>query len=75
MAKANKPVNNSKPGARVSFPGVLMILLGADLILLLAPDVGILNSGFYIPDIYTWPALIAGIVLLVFGFRSFYRKP
>ncbi|MBM3162856.1 MAG: hypothetical protein FJZ79_05990 [Chlorobi bacterium] len=75
MAKANKPVNNSKPAVKVSFAGVLMILLGADLILLLAPDVGILNSGFYIPDFYTWPALFAGIALLVLGFRKLYRKP
>ena len=52
-----------------------MILVGADLILLLAPEFGILNSGFYIPDIYTWPSLIAGIALLVLGFRRLYRKP
>ncbi len=75
MAKANKPVNNSKPRLKVSFLGVLMILIGADLVLLLAPEVGILNSGFYIPDIYTWPALIAGVALLVFGFRHLYKKP
>ncbi|MBN1278350.1 MAG: hypothetical protein K9I59_03815 [Chlorobium sp.] len=75
MAKANKPVNNSKPRAKVSFIGVLMILVGADLILLMAPEVGILNSGFYIPDIYTWPALVAGVALLVFGFRRLYKKP
>ncbi|MBM3422010.1 hypothetical protein [Chlorobium sp.] len=75
MAKANKPANNSKPRVKVSFTGVLMILVGADLILLLAPEFGILNSGFYIPDIYTWPSLIAGIALLVLGFRRLYRKP
>lgn len=59
----------------MSFIGVLMILVGADLILLMAPEVGILNSGFYIPDIYTWPALVAGVALLVFGFRRLYKKP
>jgi hypothetical protein len=75
MAKANKPENNSKPRVKVSFFSVLMILVGADLILLMAPDVGILNSGFYIPDIYTWPSLVAGIALLVAGFRNLYRKP
>lgn len=75
MAKSNKPANNSKPRVRVSFFGMLMILLGADLILLMAPDVGILNSGFYIPNIYSWSALAAGIALLVVGFRKLYREP
>jgi hypothetical protein len=74
MGKANKPENNSKPPVKVSILHVLMILLGADLILLLAPEVGILNSMSYISDLYTWSALVAGFALLVFGFKGFMKK-
>ncbi|MBV5319528.1 MAG: hypothetical protein JZU72_01010 [Chlorobium phaeobacteroides] len=74
MAKANKPGNNSKPKVKIGFFNLLLILAGADLILLLAPNVGILNSLFYIGDLISWPALIAGSALLVFGFRDLYRK-
>ncbi len=74
MGKANKPVNNSKPSVKVSVFHVLVILVGADLILLLAPDFGILNSILYIPSLYSWPALIAGLILLVYGFSGLYKK-
>ncbi len=74
MGKANKPENNSKPPLKVSILHLLLILGGADLILLLAPEVGILNSIMYIPDLYTWPALIGGVALLVFGFQRLYQK-
>ena len=53
---------------------MLVILVGADLILLLAPDFGILNSILYIPSLYSWPALIAGLILLVYGFSGLYKK-
>ncbi|MCG8343479.1 MAG: hypothetical protein MI684_11675 [Chlorobiales bacterium] len=70
MAKAN----NNKPRVKIKFLNVLLVLLGADLILLFAPNVGILNSVFYIGDVISWSALIAGAVLLVFGFKGLYRK-
>jgi hypothetical protein len=75
MGKANKPENNSKPRVKVSFLHVLMILAGADLILLLAPEVGILNSVMYISDLYSWPALVVGFALIVFGLKGFIKKP
>ena len=74
MGKANKPGNNSKPGVKVSVFHVLVILVGADLILLFAPDFGILNSIHFIPDLYAWSALIGGLLLLVFGFNGLYKK-
>ncbi|KZK73730.1 MAG: hypothetical protein A3K90_00985 [Pelodictyon luteolum] len=75
MRKANKQAGNSngKPRVKIGLLNVLLILAGADLILLLAPEVGFLNGLFYIPDIYTWPALLSGIALLLFGFRHLYR--
>ncbi|NTV99115.1 MAG: hypothetical protein HGA70_08125 [Chlorobiaceae bacterium] len=73
MAKTNNQGNNTKPRPRISMFHVLLVLIGADLILLLAPEFGILNSILYIPDIYTWPALAGGIALLVLGFRKLYK--
>lgn len=75
MGKTNNQGNNTKPRPRISMFHVLLVLVGADLILLFAPEVGILNSILYIPDIYTWPALACGIALLVLGFRKFYKNP
>ena len=46
---------------------MLLILIGANLMLLFAPDLGLLNSILYIPDLYTWPATIGGFVLLIVG--------
>ncbi len=74
MGKANKPGNNSEPNVKVSVFHVLVILVGADLILLLAPDFGILNSILFIPDIYSWSALIGGLIMLVYGFNGLYKK-
>jgi membrane protein YdbS with pleckstrin-like domain len=74
MAKTTKQEPNSKPGKRIRFFSVLLVLLGADLILLFAPGVGILNSIFYIGEAITWSAVAAGLVLLVFGFRNLYTK-
>jgi|GEM_PF-157251 len=75
MGKANKPENNSKPGGKVSAFHVLLILMGANLILLFAPEFGLLNIILYIPDIYSWPATAGGLALLVVGFRGFLKKP
>lgn len=74
MAKANNPVNNSKPREKVSALHVIMILIGANLMLLLAPEFGLLNSLFYIPDLYVWSATVGGFAMVVFGFRGFFRK-
>lgn len=69
-----KEANNNKPRVKVKFLNVLLVLLGADLILLFAPGYGILNFGFDIGEGLAWTALIAGIVLLVLGFRGLYQK-
>jgi len=74
MAKAKKEENNSKPRVKISFAKALLILLGADMILLLAPGVGFLNSAFYIGDMISWPSLVVGLVLLVLGFKGVFGK-
>ena len=74
MAKANNPGNNSKPQQKVSFFHVLLILIGANLMLIFAPDFGLINSMFYIPDFYTWPATVGGFAMVVLGFRGFFKK-
>jgi uncharacterized membrane protein len=74
MAKAKKQETNSKPRVRISFAKALLILVGADLVLLLAPGVGLLNSMFYIGDLISWSALVIGIALLVLGFRGVFGK-
>ncbi|NMW17869.1 MAG: hypothetical protein HKK66_02355 [Chlorobiaceae bacterium] len=74
MGKANKPGNNSKPNVKVSVFHVLVILLGADLILLFAPDYGILNSILVLPDIYAWSTMIGGLIILIYGFNGLYKK-
>lgn len=73
MPKANKQQAN-KPAVKVRFLNVLLILLGADLIVLFTPGVGILNSVFFIGQGLGWSAFIAGLGLLVYGFRGLYRK-
>ncbi len=73
MAKANKEDVN-KPRIKVRFFNVLMVLIGADLILLLAPGIGILNSVFYIGEVVGWSSLVTGIGFLVFGFKDLYQK-
>jgi len=74
MAKAKKEEKNSKPRVKISFMKALLILLGADLILLLAPGIGLLNSAFYIGDMISWPAVIIGLILLALGFNGLFRK-
>jgi hypothetical protein len=74
MAKAKKEQQNSKPRRRFSLLKAFFILAGADLILLLAPEYGLLNSLFYLGDMITWASLFAGIGLLVTGFRGLYGQ-
>jgi len=74
MAKAKKEGKNSKPRVKVSFLKALLILIGADLVLLFAPKYGMLNGAFIIGDAIGWSALVIGLVLLVLGFKGVYRK-
>ncbi len=74
MAQAKKQGDKKGPGLKVKFLNLLLVLLGADLILLFAPGIGILNSVFYIGDLIAWLSLVLGIVLLVFGFKGLYQK-
>uniref|UniRef100_Q3AUD7 DUF5668 domain-containing protein n=1 Tax=Chlorobium chlorochromatii (strain CaD3) TaxID=340177 RepID=Q3AUD7_CHLCH len=75
MGKANNQPNKSKPKVSVSIGRLLMVLIGANFIMLLAPNFGMLNSFLYIPDLYTWPAFVLGFVLIFFGFKGLYKKP
>ena len=74
MGKTNNPGNKSKSQVKVSILHLLLILAGANCIMLFAPNVGMLNSFLYIPDLYTWPASIVGIALLIFGFNGLYKS-
>ncbi len=74
MGKANNPVNNSKPREKVSALHVIMILLGSNLMLIMAPEFGLLNSFIYIPDLYVWPATVGGLAMVFFGFKGFFKK-
>jgi Ca2+/Na+ antiporter len=74
MAKAKKEEKNSKSRVKISLMKTLLILLGADLILLLAPGIGLLNSAFYIGDMISWSAVIIGMILLALGFNGVFRK-
>jgi hypothetical protein len=74
MANADKSGNKNNPRAKVSIFHLLLVLMGANLMMLLAPDFGMLNSFLYIPDIYTWSAVIVGVALLGLGFNGLYKK-
>jgi hypothetical protein len=74
MGKANNTGNKSKSREKVSIFHVLLILIGSNLMLLFAPDFGLLNSILYIPDLYTWPATVGGFALVVLGFSGFFKK-
>jgi len=74
MAKAKKEGKNSKPRVKVSFLKALLILIGADLVLLFAPKYGMLNGAFIIGDGISWSALVIGLALLFVGFKGVYRK-
>lgn len=70
MAKAK----NNKPRVKIKFLNLLLVILGADLVLLFAPGVGILNFAFDIGEGIAWSALIVGIILIVFGFKDLYQE-
>ncbi len=74
MGKSNNPGNKSKPPVKVSILHLLLILAGANCIMLFAPNVGMLNSFLYIPDLYTWSASLVGVALLIFGFNGLYKQ-
>ena len=74
MGKTNNPGNKSKPQVKVNILHLLLILAGANCIMMLAPNVGMLNGLAYIPDLYTWSVSIVGIVLLIFGFNGLYKQ-
>ena len=74
MAKAKKEENNSKPRGKISFFKAFLILVGADLVLLFAPGLGLLNSAFYIGDLISWSALIIGLALLAVSINGLFRK-
>ncbi len=74
MGKTNNPGNKSKPRVKVSILHLLLILAGANCIMLFAPNVGMLNSFLYIPDLYTWSASLVGVALLIFGFNGLYKQ-
>ncbi len=74
MGQANNPGKKSKPQqVKVNILRLLLILVGANIIMLCAPNIGMLNSFLYIPDIYTWPASMGGMALLFLGFRGLYK--
>ncbi|MCG8344502.1 MAG: hypothetical protein MI685_04970 [Chlorobiales bacterium] len=70
MAKAK----NNKPRVKIKFLNLLIVLLGADIILLFAPGYGMLNAVLNLDPVLSWAALVAGILLVVWGFRGLYRK-
>ena len=74
MAKAKKQETISKQARKFSLLRAFLILIGADLLLLLAPGFGLLNSMFYIGEVISWASLFIGLVLLVFGFKGLFRK-
>jgi len=74
MAKGKKEENNRKPRVKINFFKAFLILIGADLVLLFAPAIGLLNSAFYIGDMISWPALIIGLALLAVGIKGVFRQ-
>ncbi|MBV5302753.1 MAG: hypothetical protein JZU70_00885 [Chlorobium sp.] len=74
MGNDEKSLNKSKPRVKVSIFHLLLVLIGANLLMLLTPNFGMLNSFLYIPDIYTWSAVILGGGLMVTGFNGLYKN-
>lgn len=75
MAKASQKSNkNQKPQVHVRFTRVLLIIAGADLLLLFAPGIGFLHSFYYIGDLISFGASILGIVLIFIAFKTLYYK-
>ncbi len=74
MAKAKKQDQNRKPARKISFLKALAVLVGADLLLLFTPGLGILNGVFYIGSLIAWSATLLGLALLAWGFSGLYRQ-
>jgi len=74
MGNAENSQSGSKPRVKVSIFHLLLVLLGSNLMLLLTPNVGMLNGFLYIPDLYTWSATLIGIALLGMGLNGLYKK-
>jgi len=67
--KSNKPV---KPQVHVRFSRVLVILAGANLVLMFAPGIGMLHSMYYIGSFISLLASLIGIALVIYAFQSLY---
>jgi hypothetical protein len=50
------------------------VLIGANLLMLLTPNFGMLNSFLFIPDIYTWTAMVVGGAFMGIGFTGLYKN-
>ncbi len=74
MGNTEKSGTKSSPQVKVSIFHLLLVLVGANLMMLLTPDFGMLHSFLSIPDIYTWPAVIIGTALLFMGFNGLYKN-
>jgi hypothetical protein len=74
MGNTEKSGAKRKPPVKVSIFHLLLVLVGANLLMLLTPNVGMLNSFLYIPDIYTWSAVIVGGGFMVTGFNGLYKN-
>ncbi|PWW82854.1 MULTISPECIES: hypothetical protein [Prosthecochloris] len=69
-----KEANNNKPRVKIKFLNLLLVILGADIILLFAPGIGMLNAFLSLDAFFSWGALVVGIILLVLGFKDLYQK-
>ncbi len=74
MSNVEKSAGKNKSRAKVSIFHLLLVLMGANLMMLLTPNFGMLNSFLFIPDIYTWSAVILGVALLGMGFNGLYKN-
>jgi hypothetical protein len=74
MGNADNSLNKSKPRVKVSIFHLLLVLIGANLLMLLTPNFGMLNSFLFIPDIYTWTAMVVGGAFMGIGFTGLYKN-
>lgn len=73
--KKSTPTGNAKQNYyKISIFHLLLVLLGSNLLLLFSPELGMLHSFLYIPDLYIWSAVSIGSLLLFFGFRGIFKK-
>ncbi|NTW49952.1 MAG: hypothetical protein HGB19_09535 [Chlorobiales bacterium] len=74
MAKAPKSQTPPKPRVNVRFSRVMLIIIGADLILMFAPVVGLLNTFLYIGEFVSFGATLVGLAIIIYAFQSIYYK-